>query len=109
MKKKNTIISDWLNRYNNPEIDEQVKKQLEENTKWENLQFPIVKNIQAKSLADSIEGIPTEDMPGKMNEMYQSVFNHAVETINKELNEIRNIEGKEDRIKYLEELLAAWS
>ena len=41
--------------------------------------------------------------------MYQSVFNHAVETINKELNEIRNIEGKEDRVKYLEELLAAWS
>lgn len=109
MKKKNTIISDWLNLHNNPEIDEQVKKQLEEKTKWENLQFPIVKNIQAKSLADSIEGIPTEDMPGRMNEMYQSVFNNAVETINKELNEIRNIEGKEDRIKYLEELLAAWS
>ena len=109
MKKKNTIISDWLNLHNNPEIDEQVKKQLEEKTKWENLQFPIVKNIAAKSLADSIDGIPTEDMPGRMNEMYQSVFNNAVETINKELNEIRNIEGKEDRIKYLEELLAAWS
>jgi hypothetical protein len=68
-----------------------------------------VKNIKAKTLADSIEGIPTEDMPRRMGEMYQSVFKHAVEKINKELNEIRNIEGKEDRVKYLEELLAAWS
>ena len=32
-------------------------------TKWEDINFPRVKNIQAKSLADSIEGIPTEDMP----------------------------------------------
>ena len=78
-------------------------------TKWEDTKFPIVKNISAKSLADSIEGIPTEDMPKRMNEMYQSVFKHAAETINKELNEIRNVEGKEDRVKYLEELLAAWS
>ena len=77
-------------------------------TKWEDIKFPIVKNISAKSLSDSIEGIPTEDMPRRMDEMYQSVFKHAVEKINKELNEIRNIEGKEDRVKYLEELLAAW-
>lgn len=78
-------------------------------TKWEDTKFPIVKNISAKSLADSIEGIPTEDMPKRMYEMYQGVFKHAAETINKELNEIRNVEGKEDRVKYLEELLVAWS
>ena len=78
-------------------------------TKWEDIKFPMVKNIQAKTLADSIEGIPTEDMPRRMNEMYQSVHNHALETIHKELNEIRNVEGKEDRVKYLKELLAAWS
>jgi hypothetical protein len=41
--------------------------------------------------------------------MYTSVFKHALETINKELNEIRGVEGKEDRVKYLEELLLAWS
>lgn len=81
----------------------------EDKTNWEDIRFPIVKNIAARSLADSIEGIPTEDMPRRMAEMYQSVHNHALETINKELNEIRGVEGKEDRIKYLEELLAAWS
>jgi hypothetical protein len=78
-------------------------------TKWEDINFPRVKNIQAKTLADSIEGIPTKDMPKRMAEMYTSVFKHALETINKELNEIRGVEGKEDRVKYLEELLAAWS
>lgn len=78
-------------------------------TKWEDIKFPIIRNIQPVLAADSIEGIPTEDMPRRMNEMYQSVFNHAVETINKELNEIRNVEGKKDRVKYLEELLVAWS
>jgi hypothetical protein len=78
-------------------------------TKWEDIKFPRVKNIQAKTLADSIEGIPTEDMPKRMEEMYTSVHNHALETIHKELNEIRGVEGKEDRVKYLEELLVAWS
>jgi lipoate synthase len=78
-------------------------------TKWEDIKFPIIRNVNPRLLSDDIEGIPTEDMPRRMNEMYQSVFNHAVEKINKELNEIRNIEGKEERIKYLEELLAAWS
>ena len=78
-------------------------------TKWEDIKFPIVKNIQAKTLADSIEGISTEDMPKRMEEMYTSTFKHALETINKELNEIRGVEGKEDRVKYLEELLVAWS
>jgi hypothetical protein len=78
-------------------------------TKWEDIKFPRVKNIQAKTIADSIEGIPTEDMPKRMDEMYTSVFKHALETIRKELNEIRGVEGKEDRVKYLEELLAAWS
>ena len=78
-------------------------------TKWEDIKFPIVKNLQAKTLADSIEGIPTEDMPKRMEEMYTSAFKHALETIHKELNEIRGIRGKEDRIKYLEELLSAWT
>jgi len=78
-------------------------------TKWGDIKFPIVKNIPAKSLADSIEGIPTEDMPKRMAEMFASVHNHALETIHKELNEIRGVEGKEDRVKYIEELLAAWS
>ena len=41
--------------------------------------------------------------------MFASVHTHALETIHKELNEIRGVEGKEDRVKYLEELLAAWS
>jgi len=48
-------------------------------------------------------------MPKRMAEMFASVHNHALETIHKELNEIRGVEGKEDRVKYLEELLAAWS
>jgi hypothetical protein len=78
-------------------------------TKWEDIKFPRVKNIQAKTVADSIEGIPTEDMPKRMAEMYVSVTKHALETIHKELNEIRGVEGKEDRVKYLEELLVAWS
>ena len=78
-------------------------------TKWEDIKFPIVRNIQPVLVADIIEGIPTEDMPRRMNEMYQSVFSHAVETINQELDEIRNVEGKEDRVKYLEELLVTWS
>lgn len=76
--------------------------------KFEDIKFPIVKNIQPISLADSIEGISTKDMPRRMEEMYQSVFKHAVDTINKELNEIRGTEGKEERVKYLEELLKAW-
>lgn len=80
----------------------------EEEKKWEDVKFPVVRNIQPMLAADIIQGIPTEDMPRRMNEMYQSVFSHAVETINKELNEIRNVEGKEDRVKYLEELLVAW-
>jgi len=78
-------------------------------TKWEDIKFPIVKNIKPVLASDSIEGIPTEDMPKRMAEMYTSAFNHALETIHKELNEIRDVEGKEDRVKYLEELLLAWS
>lgn len=58
----------------------------EEKTKWEDIKFPIVKNIQPISLADSIEGISTEDMPRRMAEMYQSVSKYATDTINKELN-----------------------
>ena len=81
----------------------------DEKTKWEDIKFPIIRNVSAKTLADSIVGIPTYDMPRRMAEMYASVHNHALETINKELDEIRGVEGKEDRVKYLEELLAAWS
>jgi len=78
-------------------------------TKWEDIKFPIVKNIQPVLVSDIIEGIPTEDMPKRMEEMYTSAFKHALDTIHKELNEIRGVEGKEDRVKYLEELLVAWS
>ncbi len=81
----------------------------EDKTNWEHIRFPIVKNIDGRTLADSIEGIPMEDMQRRKEEMIQSVHNHALETINKELNEIRGVEGKEDRVKYLEELLTAWS
>lgn len=81
----------------------------EENTNWGDLKFPKVKNIAARTLADSIEPIPTWDMPRRMNEMYKSVFNNARDVINKELNEIRGVEGKEDRVKYLEGLLKSWS
>jgi len=78
-------------------------------TKWEDIKFPIVKNIKPVLAIDMIEGIPTEDMSKRMSEMYTSAFKHALETIHKELNEIRGVEGKEDRVKYLEELLVAWS
>ena len=78
-------------------------------TKWEDIKFPIVKNIQPILVSDIIEGISTEDMPKRMEEMYTSAFKHALDTIHKELNEIRGVEGKEDRVKYLEELLVAWS
>lgn len=77
-------------------------------TKWEDIKFPIVKNIHPITLSDSIEGIATEDMPRRMSEMYESVFKNAADTINKELSEIRGIEGKEERVKYLEELLKVW-
>ena len=81
----------------------------EDKTNWGDLKFPIVKNIAARTLADSIEPIPTWGMPRRMNEMYKSVFNNARDVINKELNEIRGVEGKEDRVKYLEGLLNSWS
>jgi hypothetical protein len=41
--------------------------------------------------------------------MYTSVHNNAVKTINEELEKIRGVEGKEGRVKYLEELLSSWS
>jgi hypothetical protein len=72
-------------------------------------QFPIVKKIIPRTLAQEIEGIPTEDMPRRMSEMISGVHAIAIETINKELLEIRGVEGKEDRVKYLEELLSKWS
>ena len=81
----------------------------EEKTKWEDLQFPIIKNVSPRLLSDEIEGIPTEDMPRRMAEMFESVFDNAVKTINEELEKIRGVEGKEERVKYLEELLSAWT
>ena len=81
----------------------------EEKTKWEDFQFPIVKNISPRLLSDEIEGISTEDMPRRMAEMFESVFDNAVKTINEELEKIRGVEGKEERVKYLEELLSAWT
>ena len=66
-------------------------------------------NIPPRTISNDIEGIPTKDMPKRMNEMFESVFEHTVKKIHEELNEIRGVEGKEDRVKYLEELLAAWS
>lgn len=86
-----------------------TKMKMNKKTKWDDIKFPIVRNIKAKTLANEIEGIPTEDMPKRMAEMFTSVHKHALETIHKELNEIRGVEGKEDRVKYLEELLLAWS
>jgi hypothetical protein len=81
----------------------------EEKIKWEDIKFPVIKNISPRLLSDDIEGIPTEDMPRRMAEMYTSVHNNAVKTINEELEKIRGVEGKEGRVKYLEELLAAWT
>ena len=81
----------------------------EEKTKWEDFQFPIIKNVSPRLLSDEIEGIATEDMPRRMAEMFESVFDNAVKTINGELEKIRGVEGKEERVKYLEELLSAWT
>lgn len=76
-------------------------------TKWEDIKFPIVKNVQAKTLADSIEAISKKDMPRKMNEMYQAAFKYALETIRKELNEIelkQNIDIIHNKVnKYIQE------
>jgi|LakMenE18May11ns_1017448.scaffolds.fasta_scaffold5548000_1 hypothetical protein len=33
MKKSNTIITDWLDQYGDPEIDKQVEKELEDGIK----------------------------------------------------------------------------
>ena len=81
----------------------------EEKTKWEDIKFPVIKNVSPRLLSDEIEGIPTEDMPRRMAEMFESVFDNAVKTINEELEKIRGVEGKEERVKYLEELLSAWT
>jgi hypothetical protein len=77
--------------------------------KFKDIKFPIVKNISPRLLSDEIEGIPTEDMPRRMAEMFESVFDNAIKTINEELEKIRGVEGKEERVKYLEELLSSWS
>jgi hypothetical protein len=81
----------------------------EEKTKWEDLRFPIIKNVSPRLLSDDIEGIATEDMPRRMAEMFASTFSNAVKTIEDELSKIRGVEGKEKRVKYLEELLSAWT
>ena len=41
------------------------------------------------------------------NLVLQALGNHKAS--NEELEKIRGVEGKEERVKYLEELLAAWT
>lgn len=85
----------------------------EEDKKYEDgfdsIKFPIIKNLSPKSLKDVIEGISSEDMPRRMADMFASAHNKAVETMQNELKEIRGVEGKEDRVKYLEDLLNTWT
>lgn len=81
----------------------------EEKTKWEDIKFPVIRNVSPRLLSDEIEGISTEDMPRRMAEMFASTFSNAVKTIEDELSKIRGVEGKEERVKYLEELLASWT
>ena len=80
-----------------------------EKTKWEDIKFPVIRNVSPRLLSEEIEGIPTEDMPRRMAEMFASTFSNAVKTIEDELSKIRGVEGKEERVKYLEDLLAAWA
>ena len=80
----------------------------EADNSWGSIKFPIVRNIQPTTLADQIEGIPPEDMPRRMVEMFSDVQKVAVETIEKKLEELRGTEGNEDRIAYLEDLLKKW-
>lgn len=77
-------------------------------TDWSKIKFPIVRNVQAKLLAPDIEGIPTEDMPKRMSEMFDNVSKIAIETIEKEILEIKGVDGKEDRLEYLKDLLKKW-
>lgn len=79
-----------------------------DNNPFSRLKFPIVRNVQPTTLADQIEGIPTEDMPRRMAEMFSDVQKLAVEIIEKKLEELRGTEGNEDRIAYLEDLLKKW-
>ena len=74
-------------------------------TDWSKIKFPIVKNVQAKLASTDIEGIPTEDMPRRMSEIFANVNKIAVETIEKEISEIEGAEGKEERLEYLKDLL----
>jgi len=74
-------------------------------TDWSKIKFPIVRNVQAKLLAPDIEGIPTEDMPKRMAEMFANVSKIAIETIEKEIAEIEGVAGKENRLEYLKDLL----
>jgi hypothetical protein len=77
-------------------------------TDWSKITFPIVKNVQAKLAAADIEGIPTEDMPRRMGEMFANVQKIAIETMEKEISEIEGVEGKEERLEYLKDLLKKW-
>ena len=77
-------------------------------TDWSKIKFPIIRNVQAKLLAPDIEGIPTGDMPKRMSEMFDNVSKIAIETIEKEILEIKGVDGKEDRLEYLKDLLKKW-
>lgn len=81
MKKSNSIISDWLSKYGDPEIDKQVEKEIEYLNKIEMLKLKIKgyckthklkfeKHIQggfiASSLADVKAGIERDVHSGKL-------------------------------------------
>ena len=78
-------------------------------TDWSKIQFPKIKNIQPKLLADDTEGIPTEEMPKRMAEMYANVHKTAIETMKKRIEENEGVEGKEEYVAYLKDLLEKWN
>jgi hypothetical protein len=72
---------------------------------FDSIQFPIVRNFHPRTIGMDLESIPSSEMPRRMGEMFKDASKHMRNTINKELDEIRGVEGKEERVKYLEELL----
>ena len=73
------------------------KEDNKDEDRWASIKLPIVRNVNPKLAADDIEGIPTEDMPRRMAEMFKSAYSKATETMKKELEEIRDTEGSEER------------
>jgi hypothetical protein len=60
--KKNKVISDWLDKYNDPEIDKKVKMKLEEITKGRSNQ--IIDEVYNKYMNKYVgyEDIPSKDL-----------------------------------------------